>query len=499
MAVNISLTNLVNLQNETTAVTAINANNITLTTAFQNVLALDGSSPNQMHAPIDMNSNQIINLPNPATTSSPLRLQDLNSFIGGGTINTIPAGGATGQALTKTSGVDYAVNWSNVDTNLTGPITSVGNATSIASQTGTGSTFAMNTSPVLITPTIGAATATSINKVIITPPATSSTITIVDGTTLTTAGNATVSGINTGDQTITPQGRLTLLSLNPVMLTTQAAKTTIFYTPYIGNYIPLYNGTTMVPTLFVEVGVATTDTTKNPAAIGASKVNDWFIWNDSGTIRISHGPDWTSDNLRSAGTALAMINGILTNNVSITNGPAANRGTYVGTTRSNASSQIDFIYGAAASGGTAAFFGVWNYYNRTLQGTAVTDSGTSYTYASATIRQARASAGNQITYVIGVQEDVVSASIYQRMDTPAVISSVQSFGLGSDSTTAYWPGAQLIQMNGSATSVATSTGLTVPILVGIGVHSITMLQSSDSSNTTTYNNTPAILSAMIRM
>ena len=39
--------------------------------------------------------------------------------------------------------------------NLTGPITSVGNATAIASQTGSGSTFVMNTSPTLISPALG--------------------------------------------------------------------------------------------------------------------------------------------------------------------------------------------------------------------------------------------------------------------------------------------------------------------------------------------------------
>jgi hypothetical protein len=46
--------------------------------------------------------------------------------------------------------------------NLTGPITSVGNATSVAAQTGTGSTFVMNTSPTLVTPNIGAASGTSL-------------------------------------------------------------------------------------------------------------------------------------------------------------------------------------------------------------------------------------------------------------------------------------------------------------------------------------------------
>ena len=69
---------------------------------------------------------------------------------------------------TPTSSADAATK-NYVDTvtvapsNLTGPITSVGSATSVASQTGTGSTFVMNTSPTLVTPVLGVATATSIN------------------------------------------------------------------------------------------------------------------------------------------------------------------------------------------------------------------------------------------------------------------------------------------------------------------------------------------------
>jgi hypothetical protein len=47
--------------------------------------------------------------------------------------------------------------------NLTGPITSVGPATAIASQTGTGTKFVMDNTPTLITPVLGVATATSIN------------------------------------------------------------------------------------------------------------------------------------------------------------------------------------------------------------------------------------------------------------------------------------------------------------------------------------------------
>ena len=72
--------------------------------------------------------------------------------------------------------------------NLTGPITSVGTATSVASQTGTGTKFVMDTSPTLITPVLGVATATTINKVTITQPTTAATLTLADNSTLATEG-----------------------------------------------------------------------------------------------------------------------------------------------------------------------------------------------------------------------------------------------------------------------------------------------------------------------
>ena len=94
----------------------------------------------------------------------------------------------TGSAATVTTNAD-----------LTGVITSTGNATVIASQTGTGSKFVVDTSPTLVTPTIGAATATTINKITVTAPATGATLTIADGATLTASATASVSGTNTGD------------------------------------------------------------------------------------------------------------------------------------------------------------------------------------------------------------------------------------------------------------------------------------------------------------
>lgn len=224
------------------------------------------------------------------------------------------------------------------------------------------------------------------------------------------AGGMAGAGVSGGGFLSPPQGRLTLASGAPVMTTTQSAKTTLYYTPYTGSRIPVHNGAEMVPTAFAELSVATTDTAKNPSAIGAGKVNDWFVWNDSGTLRLSHGPDWTDDTTRSAGTALTMVDGVLLNNASITNGPAASRGTYVGTTRSNASSQLDFIPGASASGGGAAVVGLWNMYNRRAAQLFVQDSTAGWAHTSAAWRAANNSAGNRIAFVCGLVEDGVQAS-----------------------------------------------------------------------------------------
>ena len=240
----------------------------------------------------------------------------------------------------------------------------------------------------------------------------------------------------TGTTTLSaPQGRLTLQTATPVMTTTQAAKTTIYYTPYVGNMVPIYDGTSMVMTdIGGELSVETTDTAKNPAAIGVSKVNDWFVWDDAGTKRLSHGPDWTSDTTRSAGTALVRVNGILLNNAVITNGPAAQRGTYVGTTRSNASAQFDWIYGSTQVVPIAGFFGVWNAYNRRLVNSLVSDTTNSWTYAAiTTLRPANAQTATRHSFVSGLAEDAFEAQYTVLASSSDSTGSL--VGIGYNSTT----------------------------------------------------------------
>ena len=232
---------------------------------------------------------------------------------------------------------------------------------------------------------------------------------------------------------VTPQGRLTLQSGVPVMTTTQSAKTTIYYTPYVGDQIPIYDGANMAPTTFAELSAATTDTAKNPAAIGASKVNDWFVWNDAGTLRLSHGPDWTNDTTRSAGTDLVKVKGIWLNNAAITNGPAASRGTWVGTTASNSSSQLEWITGGIGAGGTAASLGVWNAYNRVNVSAFIGDSTDTWTYATSSWRVANNSLTMRVSFICGAKEDAFDAS-YQAIVNGGTAPNC-FFGVGLNNTT----------------------------------------------------------------
>jgi len=109
----ITLTNVSSLtQNPITAQTAINNNFSTIQTAMDNTLSRDGTSPNSMASNLDMNSNQILNLPAPSSANSPLRLQDASTLNGGGTIVTgVPTGGTAGQVLSKINSTNYNTQW----------------------------------------------------------------------------------------------------------------------------------------------------------------------------------------------------------------------------------------------------------------------------------------------------------------------------------------------------------------------------------------------------
>lgn len=77
MAENYIPSNVQTFTNDTSAVNTVNSNFAAISNAFSDVLSRSGTSPNQMGSTLDMNSNQIINLPPPATINSPARLIDV--------------------------------------------------------------------------------------------------------------------------------------------------------------------------------------------------------------------------------------------------------------------------------------------------------------------------------------------------------------------------------------------------------------------------------------
>jgi hypothetical protein len=98
--------------------------------------------------------------------------------------------------LTSCTGLPISTGVSGLGTGVAtflGTPSSANLASAVTDETGSGS-LVFATSPTLVTPTLGAASATSVNKVAITAPATSATLTIADGKTLTASNSLTFTG-----------------------------------------------------------------------------------------------------------------------------------------------------------------------------------------------------------------------------------------------------------------------------------------------------------------
>lgn len=77
----LTLSDLANLANESSAVATINSNSDAIETAVENTLSRDGTSPNEMNANLDMNGYRILNLPPAQNPSDPVRLDDIGEEI----------------------------------------------------------------------------------------------------------------------------------------------------------------------------------------------------------------------------------------------------------------------------------------------------------------------------------------------------------------------------------------------------------------------------------
>lgn len=284
-----------------------------------------------------------------------------------------------------------------------------------------------------------------------------------------------------------PQGRLTLASATPVMTSAQTAKTVVYYALYTGNLVPIYDGTSFKWTVFAELSndlTASATGKAGPAAATTNSNYDLFVWSDSGTIRLTRGPLWTSDTARGTGagtTELQRINGVWTNKVAITNGPGANLGTYVGTIRTDGSSQANWQPGAVAAGGTAALLNVWNAYNRISVNGLVADSTDSWNYTTATWRSANASATMRASFVQGLQEEFFRAQ-YRAVLANGVSPSTVNVGIGYDVTNA--PSGLYTQATGQNGVFSTAMG--EHSVQAVGFHFMQALEYSTAAGTTTW-------------
>ncbi len=254
-------------------------------------------------------------------------------------------------------------------------------------------------------------------------------------------------------------GRLTLTSGLPVTTADVTAATTIYFTPYEGNYISLYDGSTAWTVLtFAETSLAL-------GTLTATLPYDVFAYNNSGTLALE-ALAWTNGTTRA--TALTRQDGVL-----VKTGATTRRylGTFYTVTTTTTEDSILNRF-------------VWNYYNRVAREMRVIESTASWAYTTATWRQARATAGNKVSFVVGYAEDMIHGFVNGTMINGTGGASA-FVGMGLDSTSALATGCVTGAIGSGDTSYASGTSIysSVPV---VGVHYLAWLEYSVATGTTTW-------------
>lgn len=129
------LTNPTTFVADASAVAQATTNNAAIVAALENTLSRDGTSPNTMSASLDMNSQRILNLPEPLTANEPARLTD----VGQAPVSAAAAAASAAAALVSETAVAADLVLTNADVVATAASAAAA-AASVAGLSGTSTT-----------------------------------------------------------------------------------------------------------------------------------------------------------------------------------------------------------------------------------------------------------------------------------------------------------------------------------------------------------------------
>lgn len=273
---------------------------------------------------------------------------------------------------------------------------------------------------------------------------------------------------NSGQDAGRPQHvRLTLTSGVPVTTADVTSATSIFVSPYQGNVVTTYDlGLAWVPHSFSQVAIAL-------GTLSADVNYDVFGWYTNGVVGAFLGPSWASATARGTGastTELTLQDGLYVNAVAISS-TVAKAGLYLGTVRTTTTTTTE---------DSLAKRFLWNMYHRKLRPMRVLESTDSWNYTTATWRQANASTANQLAFVLGLEEEVVTAQCY----APSTNASAGRYTtIGLDVTNA----KTVETLSWSVTSgVFNSSWANYKGFPGLGYHFLAWLEYSNTGGTSTW-------------
>ncbi len=247
------------------------------------------------------------------------------------------------------------------------------------------------------------------------------------------------------------EGRLTLESGVPVSTTDQTSKTTIYFTPYNGNRIALYDGSGWSVSSFTEL-------TLSLGTLTSDKNYDVFVYNNAGTLTLVLSAAWTNNTTRA--DALALQNGVY-----VKSGTPTQR--HLGTIRTTSTTTTEDSGGGSTTQVGGKRF-LWNRYNQARRGLSVIDTTDSWSYTTDTIRQANAASGNKIEYVSGDAATQIHAVVCGIVNV-ASNSLAAKVGVGLDSTTTF-NGLRQTAYNLSSSGIFLSPTGTYEGTPGLGYH-----------------------------